>query len=468
MSENTNNFTICPENQKEIETLLLTPEGRKKISLELKRKMEVVLADMEPKFLEREELIRLLFLAIFSRHHVFLIGLPGVGKTYLVEALRDVFQDSRYWSLLLDKETSRDQLFGKLAYEGTKTIFEEEDTVLGSEFIFLDEMFKASSELLNSLLQIMADRVYSVKGKHKAVPLNTLFGASNELPEGKLIAPFKDRLLIWFDVPRLQKDSSFKKLISRQFDSTRNFREKFWLEEIRLSTLISKHVIVSEEILDIYTLIKNNMDRACIQISDRKLLWIMDVLTTSAVLNGRDEVNVSDLFLLPNMTWHTEIEKKNSRKIVHEVLFGNENTINKAVIEVEANLNRKKANYNINFKRLFDYLEDFTGLTAEKRFNEIYNNIRNGRNGIQEIVNDSSTLVQLYEFSINIEKLVTENIMVPDYKCLVFSNKTVELIQQHKIVSSNILEEFDVFLNEVDSLSEYRSRRGERRMRKTA
>ena len=47
---------------------------------------------------------------------------------------------------------------------------------------FVDEIFKASSAILNTLLTIANERVFHHGGVPVACPLVTLFAASNELP----------------------------------------------------------------------------------------------------------------------------------------------------------------------------------------------------------------------------------------------------------------------------------------------
>jgi MoxR-like ATPase len=47
---------------------------------------------------------------------------------------------------------------------------------------FLDEIFKASSSILNALLTILNERVYHNGAERQAVPLQALIAASNELP----------------------------------------------------------------------------------------------------------------------------------------------------------------------------------------------------------------------------------------------------------------------------------------------
>ncbi|NIO11306.1 MAG: AAA domain-containing protein, partial [Deltaproteobacteria bacterium] len=48
---------------------------------------------------------------------------------------------------------------------------------------FLDEIFKANSSILNAILTLINERLFHNGKDVVSVPLLTLFGASNELPE---------------------------------------------------------------------------------------------------------------------------------------------------------------------------------------------------------------------------------------------------------------------------------------------
>ena len=58
---------------------------------EYKQLVAKVIKELENKAIEREELIRILILAMFSRTNVFLIGLSGVGKIYKIRMCLKVF-----------------------------------------------------------------------------------------------------------------------------------------------------------------------------------------------------------------------------------------------------------------------------------------------------------------------------------------------------------------------------------------
>ena len=67
---------------------------------EYKQLIAQVIKELEHKAIEREELVRILVLAIFSRTNVFLIGPPGVGKTYILNILINSIPGTRGFEYL--------------------------------------------------------------------------------------------------------------------------------------------------------------------------------------------------------------------------------------------------------------------------------------------------------------------------------------------------------------------------------
>jgi MoxR-like ATPase len=73
-----------------------------------------------------------------------------------------------------------------------------------AELAFIDEVFKGSSETLNTLLNIINERVFvDADGTVYSCPLWSLYGASNELPVDSELAAFYDRFLLRHFIRRI-------------------------------------------------------------------------------------------------------------------------------------------------------------------------------------------------------------------------------------------------------------------------
>lgn len=285
---------------------------------------------LEKKLIEREELIRLTILCIFARHHLFLIGKPGVGKTYAIQTISKLIDDGSYWEILMTKETQEKQLVGD---ENTP----KEQTLLAHPFIFFDEMFKATDELLVALLALLNERRWTVGGKGVPVPLNSLFSASNELPFGEKIEPFSDRILVWYEVQRIQGDKNKRNYIRGEFDRGKDIADKFTMADIEQVQELAKNVSIDDEIVDCYLNLQTEIIRNNIKASDRKFGpdFIVKALKVSAVLNDRDYIDYSDLLLIKNMSWTDYNERNRLFGTVARVIFGDENAIRSRLLEIE-------------------------------------------------------------------------------------------------------------------------------------
>jgi MoxR-like ATPase len=102
---------------------------------------------------------------------------------------------------LLTPFTEPAELFGfydpsKLTRDGKLERINEQSMMQNAEIVFLDEVFKGSSAILNSLLSFMNERIFYDRGQPNAVPLQCLFGATNELPDSSELHAVWDRFAL--------------------------------------------------------------------------------------------------------------------------------------------------------------------------------------------------------------------------------------------------------------------------------
>ena len=174
------------------------------------------LDDLERELLERDVPVRLLLLGALAGEHVLLVGPPGTAKSELARRLHRVFVGARYFERLLTRFSVPEELFGPLSLKALEHDRYERLTdgfLPTAQVAFLDEVFKANSAILNALLTLLNEREFDNGSGRIKVPLISVVGATNEVPEDEALQAFYDRFLLRVPIAPVD-DASFTALLA--------------------------------------------------------------------------------------------------------------------------------------------------------------------------------------------------------------------------------------------------------------
>jgi len=145
---------------------------------------------------ERDDAVRLALLAAIAGEHLLLVGPPGTAKSLVATRLSQAFSEATFFQKLMTRFTVPEEVFGPFSIRGLEEDRYERKTeryLPTASVAFLDEIFKANSAILNSMLTLLNEREFDNGTQRAKTPLVAVVGASNELPEDGELDALYDR-----------------------------------------------------------------------------------------------------------------------------------------------------------------------------------------------------------------------------------------------------------------------------------
>lgn len=301
--------------------------------LAIRDRMEHLIEGLSKDLFEKGYIVRMVLLSALSGQSVFLLGPPGVAKSMIARRLKYAFKDAKVFEYLMGKFSTPDEVFGPVSISKLKDEDKYErltDAYLpGANIVFLDEIWKASPPIQNALLTVLNEKVYRNGAQEIQVQLRALIAASNELPmKGEGLEALWDRFLLRLLVDNIVDEKSFEEMlllpsdleyVDMVEDAYKITDEEYltWRRHIGM-------VLLPNYMLGFLTYLRQQVNLRNVEadpddimyVSDRRWRKISMLLRAAAFLNGRDEVQLIDAFVVGDCLWNVLSQRKMAYEMV--------------------------------------------------------------------------------------------------------------------------------------------------------
>ena len=309
-------------------------------TLTVKDKFDVTRRELNASLIERSEEIDLLLTGLIAGEHLLLVGPPGCGKSLLIDSLMRWTHGSKF-SCLLNKYTMPEELFGPYSLSELKSdrfVRITTNRLPEAKFVFLDEIFKSSSSILNTLLKVLNERFFDKgDGVTLRVPLELCLAASNEWPEGdskKELGALFDRFLLRKTVNPISSLAGRQKLLWD--NQPPEFSTSLTPSELTAARLDAQGISWSKEAKVALESILDELSRQGVKPSDRRIFKCVSIVQAYAWLNGAEDVQPEHLEVLQHVLWNDHAEESAKvRSVILQIAAPVGMKVNGLISEIE-------------------------------------------------------------------------------------------------------------------------------------
>ena len=276
--------------------------------------ISLVKATLDNYVFGHNDMKRAVLLGLLSSEPTFILGRVGIAKTYTIDTLAKML-NVNYYYILLNKYTEPDHVLGILdinEYKKGRLVYH--GGVVDANIVMFDEPYKSSSDVLNTLLDIILNkRVFGIK-----LNLLTTYFASNEFDNDDELIAFNDRLTIRVVETDYVHKPDLKKIIKS--DSKTPELMLTYDDIVNLQNEVRKIAMnINDALLDKFLDTIIELRGLNYLISDRRVKKTVYVAAANALLEGKDNIEPDDLVTAMRFTLNDPMKYTDSIKEIETI-----------------------------------------------------------------------------------------------------------------------------------------------------
>lgn len=272
-------------------------------------KLNTILSHVKDAFVGKDEIVDLLGVCLVAKENAFLLGPPGTAKSAIVRQLSLCIEGGKNFEYLLTRFTEPNEIFGPFDIRRLKEgelVTNTEGMMPEASLVFLDEIFNANSAILNSLLMALNEKVVRRGKETIRLPALMFVGASNALPEDEALAALLDRFLVRVKSENVDPELLDVVLVAGWKLENLQSAPRPAIAPAEIQELQRQcRTIDLSPIRKTYADLVHNLRNTGIRVSDRRAVKVQNLVAASALIAGRTEANLSDLWVMRHI-WDTE------------------------------------------------------------------------------------------------------------------------------------------------------------------
>lgn len=270
---------------------------------------------------EREEIVKVIVLAMLSKNNATLFGKPGTAKSYLVRAISKHISGAKFFDYCFNQFSTLDEICGMPSLKAMKELdkFERnfENSACDCDIFFGDELPRGNSAIQNAILSIINEHKFSGRD----VPMKLCISAQNSYLDSEEFQALNDRFLLRIIVEPIENDDNFLTFLTNVSNPFNRSYEADPIHQISLKEWEKAceevaQVKVPHNVLNQLLGLRKAISARDIYISDRRWAQIIRVIQAECWLDNRTTATVDDLDCCRHCLWKEE----NERAVIFAIL----------------------------------------------------------------------------------------------------------------------------------------------------